>query len=83
MDRLGACFPVYASRHEGTHVPSWAFFIAKYFGSGIIIATAFIHVSLIPELILNMALCWTSCLRAQLNMLFPFFPPLGLRLGHD
>lgn len=42
---LGACFPVYASRHKGTLVPSWAFFIAKYFGSGIIIATAFIHVS--------------------------------------
>jgi hypothetical protein len=26
-------------------VPSWAFFIAKYFGSGVIVATAFIHVS--------------------------------------
>jgi len=25
-------------------VPEWAFFIAKYFGSGVIIATAFIHV---------------------------------------
>lgn len=27
-------------------MPEWAFFIAKYFGSGVIIATAFIHVSL-------------------------------------
>lgn len=27
------------------HVPPVAFFIAKYFGSGVIIATAFIHVS--------------------------------------
>lgn len=26
-------------------VPKLAFFIAKYFGSGVIIATAFIHVS--------------------------------------
>ena len=25
-------------------MPEWAFFIAKYFGSGVIIATAFIHV---------------------------------------
>jgi zinc transporter 1/2/3 len=25
------------------HVPPWTFFIAKYFGSGVIIATAFIH----------------------------------------
>ena len=41
----GAWFPVYASRHKGVGVPEWAFFIAKYFGSGVIIATAFIHVS--------------------------------------
>lgn len=27
------------------HVPKLTFFIAKYFGSGVIIATAFIHVS--------------------------------------
>ncbi|KAL8708625.1 MAG: hypothetical protein Q9220_006561 [cf. Caloplaca sp. 1 TL-2023] len=40
---FGATFPVYASRHRGVGVPEWAFFIAKYFGSGVIIATAFIH----------------------------------------
>ncbi|KAI4288922.1 MAG: hypothetical protein L6R35_001815 [Caloplaca aegaea] len=40
---FGAAFPVYAARHEGVGVPPWAFFIAKYFGSGVIIATAFIH----------------------------------------
>ena len=40
----GACFPVYAGRHKGVGIPEWAFFIAKYFGSGVIIATAFIHV---------------------------------------
>lgn len=40
---FGACFPVYAGRHMGVGVPEWAFFIAKYFGSGVIIATAFIH----------------------------------------
>ena len=42
---IGTWFPVYASRHRGIGVPEWAFFIAKYFGSGVIIATAFIHVS--------------------------------------
>ncbi|KAI4841671.1 ZIP zinc/iron transport family, partial [Aureobasidium sp. EXF-8845] len=36
-------FPVFAARHRGVGVPEWAFFIAKYFGSGVIIATAFIH----------------------------------------
>ncbi|KAF2863281.1 ZIP zinc/iron transport family [Piedraia hortae CBS 480.64] len=40
---LGAWFPIYAGRHRGTHVPAWAFFAAKYFGSGVILATAFIH----------------------------------------
>ncbi len=45
MKRLGAWFPVFAARHKETGVPSWAFFIAKYFGSGVIVATAFIHVS--------------------------------------
>ncbi len=45
MRRLGAWFPVFAARHKKTGVPSWAFFIAKYFGSGVIVATAFIHVS--------------------------------------
>ena len=42
---LGACFPTFAARHRGTRIPGWAFFIAKYFGSGVIIATAFVHVS--------------------------------------
>lgn len=40
---LGAWFPVFAARHRGMGVPEWAFFIAKYFGSGVILATAFIH----------------------------------------
>ena len=42
---LGTWFPVFAARNRGVGVPSWAFFIAKYFGSGVIVATAFIHVS--------------------------------------
>ncbi|KAI9715291.1 MAG: hypothetical protein M1812_006102 [Candelaria pacifica] len=40
---FGAVFPVFANRHKGVGLPDWAFFIAKYFGSGVIIATAFIH----------------------------------------
>ncbi|KAL4890029.1 Zinc/iron permease [Aspergillus ambiguus] len=40
---FGAIFPVLASRFRNSRVPGWAFFIAKYFGSGVIIATAFIH----------------------------------------
>lgn len=44
---IGAWFPVFARRHQGIGVPEWAFFGAKYFGSGVIIATAFIHVRLL------------------------------------
>ncbi|KAL3465474.1 Zinc/iron permease [Aspergillus heterothallicus] len=40
---FGALFPVFAQSFKNSKVPGWAFFIAKYFGSGVIIATAFIH----------------------------------------
>ena len=40
---VGAVFPVYANRHKGMKVPEWTFFVAKYFGSGVIVATAFVH----------------------------------------
>lgn len=41
---FGALFPVIARRFRGRgRVPGWTFFIAKYFGSGVIIATSFIH----------------------------------------
>ncbi|KAF9466048.1 ZIP-like iron-zinc transporter [Collybia nuda] len=39
----GALFPVLAHRSSWLHVPKSIFDFAKYFGSGVIIATAFIH----------------------------------------
>ncbi|KAG7443574.1 ZIP-like iron-zinc transporter [Guyanagaster necrorhizus] len=39
----GALFPVLARRSTWLHVPTAVFDFAKYFGSGVIIATAFIH----------------------------------------
>lgn len=39
----GALFPVLAKRTKWLHVPKAVFDFAKYFGSGVIIATAFIH----------------------------------------
>lgn len=45
---LGALMPVFAARTKRMNVPKLTFFIAKYFGSGVIIATAFIHVSRSP-----------------------------------
>lgn len=43
----GAFFPVISRRHSAANLPSWSFFIAKHFGTGVITATAFIHVSLL------------------------------------
>jgi zinc transporter 1/2/3 len=40
---IGAMLPVVLARSSKMHVPSVAFFIAKYFGTGVIIATALIH----------------------------------------
>ncbi|GMM32187.1 low-affinity Zn(2+) transporter [Martiniozyma asiatica (nom. inval.)] len=39
---LGAFFPVLSSRYSWK-LSQWCFFTAKYFGSGVIVATAFIH----------------------------------------
>ena len=43
---VGAFFPIAAKRIRALKIPNTAFIIAKFFGSGVIIATAFIHVSL-------------------------------------
>ncbi|KAK0239072.1 ZIP-like iron-zinc transporter [Armillaria nabsnona] len=40
---FGALFPVLAKNSSWLHVPKSVFDFAKYFGSGVIIATAFIH----------------------------------------
>jgi zinc transporter 1/2/3 len=40
---FGGLFPIFAKRFGGSIIPSWVFFVTKFFGSGVIIATAFIH----------------------------------------
>lgn len=40
---FGSLFPLLSSRYSFIRMPWWCFFIAKFFGSGVIIATAFIH----------------------------------------
>ncbi|KAI9768744.1 MAG: hypothetical protein M1840_004739 [Geoglossum simile] len=40
---FGVLFPIAAHRYKKLGVPEWVFFVAKYFGSGVIVATAFIH----------------------------------------
>lgn len=40
---FGAIFPIFLHRTQRFKPPGWIFFIAKFFGSGVIVATAFIH----------------------------------------
>ena len=42
---LGAGFPVVAKKVKWVKVPAKTFFICKHFGTGVLIATAFVHVS--------------------------------------
>ena len=40
---FGSFFPILSSKYSFIRLPDWCFFIAKFFGSGVIVATAFIH----------------------------------------
>lgn len=40
---IGSFLPLLSSRYSFIRMPSYVFFITKYFGSGVIVATAFIH----------------------------------------
>lgn len=40
---LGTFFPILSSKYSFVRLPDWCWFIAKFFGSGVIVATGFIH----------------------------------------
>lgn len=48
---LGCAFPVVAKRAKGLRIPPTVFFCCKHFGTGVLVATAFIHVSSHPRYI--------------------------------
>jgi hypothetical protein len=45
---FGAGFPVVAKKVKWVKVPAKTFFLCKHFGTGVLIATAFVHVSDLP-----------------------------------
>jgi hypothetical protein len=45
---FGAGFPVVAKKVKWVKVPAKTFFLCKHFGTGVLIATAFVHVSGLP-----------------------------------
>lgn len=48
---FGAGFPVAAKKLPWLKVPKRAFFICKHFGTGVLVATAFVHVSICGPLV--------------------------------
>lgn len=40
---IGAVLPIWLARTSRMHIPKLCFFVAKYFGSGVILATAWMH----------------------------------------
>lgn len=40
---FGTYFPIISSRYACVRLPNWCFIFGKFFGSGVIIATAFVH----------------------------------------
>jgi hypothetical protein len=45
---FGAGFPVVAKKVKWVKVPRKTFFICKHFGTGVLVATAFVHVRALP-----------------------------------
>lgn len=43
---IGVMFPLVAARVKFVKLPFWVYFFARYFGSGVIVSTAFIHLLL-------------------------------------
>lgn len=43
VSAAGSFSPILAIKYQRIGVPSWIIFVARYFGSGVILATAFIH----------------------------------------
>lgn len=43
VSAAGSFSPILAIKYQTLGVPSWVIFVARYFGSGVILATAFIH----------------------------------------
>jgi zinc transporter ZupT len=43
VSSLACAFPVFAVRFPRLRIPSWFLFLARHFGTGVLVATAFVH----------------------------------------
>src|SRR5205807_2264037 len=60
---IGGCgFPVVAKKVKWMKIPPKVFFFCKHFGTGVLIATAFVHVSTIKSLVIMLRGPSGSCI---------------------
>ncbi|ODV76001.1 ZIP zinc/iron transport family [Cyberlindnera jadinii NRRL Y-1542] len=43
MSAFGSFLPLLSSKYSSIRLPQWVWFLAKFFGSGVIVATGFVH----------------------------------------
>ncbi|KYK62016.1 membrane zinc transporter [Drechmeria coniospora] len=89
---LGAFLPILLNRQTKMHVPKFTFFVCKYFGTGVIIATAWMHL-LAPAIEQLGDPCvqqrwlgsypWALCISLMTVMVMFFIELLASHYSHD
>lgn len=69
VSSLACCFPILAKRFPGLRIPQTFFFLVRHFGTGVLIATAFVH--LLPTAFLSLG---NPCLGDFWTVKFPAMP---------
>ncbi|RSL39662.1 hypothetical protein CEP53_013896 [Fusarium sp. AF-6] len=69
VSTLGCAFPILATKFPGLRIPSRFFFAVRHFGTGVLIATAFVH--LLPTAFLSLG---DPCLGSFWNDDYPAMP---------
>ncbi|EHK17593.1 uncharacterized protein TRIVIDRAFT_43455 [Trichoderma virens Gv29-8] len=88
---FGAFAPILLARQQKMHVPKFTFFICKYVGTGVIIATAWMH--LLDPAVDNLSdpclaprlgdYPWALCISLMTVMVMFFVELLAARIGED
>ncbi|KAM0264900.1 hypothetical protein ACHAQJ_000416 [Trichoderma viride] len=88
---FGAFAPILLARQQKMHVPKFTFFICKYVGTGVIIATAWMH--LLDPAVENLSdpclaprlgdYPWAMCISLMTVMVMFFVELLAARIGGD
>lgn len=72
----GCGFPVAAKKIKWLKISPKVFFVCKHFGTGVLIATAFVHVSSVPTIRLRCGVFTAKTLEASSNRLQQPYGPV-------